>query len=208
MRADHTGQQDKGGGAVTHPLRQRNQARQDAGHFDNRDLVGTTKRVFARELHDEIQGLVGHLRERVRRVQTHWHQQGLDFTLKVTAHPLALGRIALAVRQDPVTLALQSGQQILVVQGVLTRHHGAGFFSQGGQAGLGVFPRPEALQTAHHMRLCPHLKKLIQIGRHDAQIAQTLEHRYLRAVCPVQHPLIERQDAQIAVQQGLPLVCR
>ena len=207
VRPDHAGQHDISGGAITHPGRQRNQARQHAWDFDNRNFIGPTKRVFAGQLNNEIQRLVGHLGKGVRRVQAHRHQQRLDFALKVAAHPLALGGIALTMRQDTVTLALQGGQQILVVQRVLARHHGTGSFGNGGQTFLCVGPRFQTLQTAHHMRLGAHLKKLIQIRRHDAQVAQAFQHRHFRAMRPIEHTLVEGQNAQIPVQQGLPIVC-
>jgi hypothetical protein len=44
-------------------------------------------------------------------------------------------------------------------------------------------------------------KKLVQIGRHDAQVAQTLQQGDIGAPSPVQNPLVKAQDAFIAVKQ-------
>ena len=139
MGSDHTGEQHKSGRPIADACRQWDQTWQHARDFDNRNFVRTTKCVFARQLHDEVQGLVGHLGKWVGGVQTHRDQQGLDLALKVAADPLALGCIALVVRQDSVTVALQGGQQFVVVQGILPRNHGAGFVCQGRQGGFGVW---------------------------------------------------------------------
>jgi hypothetical protein len=44
-------------------------------------------------------------------------------------------------------------------------------------------------------------KKLVQIGRHDAQVAQALQQGDIGAPSPVQNPLIKAQDAFIPVKQ-------
>ena len=137
----------------------------------------------------------------MRGIEPHGNQQGLDFTLEITAHPAALLGVALAMRQDAETLALQGRQQIVVVQSILTGHHGIGVFRDGRQTALCVRPGAQALQSTHDMGLSPHFKKFVQIGRHDAQIAQALEQGHIRAVRPIEHPLVESQNAQIAIQQ-------
>src|SRR2546427_9176809 len=44
-------------------------------------------------------------------------------------------------------------------------------------------------------------KKLVQIGRHDAQIPQALQQGHIRALGPVQHALIEGKNAMVAIQK-------
>ena len=51
------------------------------------------------------------------------------------------------------------------------------------------------------MGLGAHLEELVEVGRDDAQKAQPLQQRHLRATGPVQHPLVEGQDAVVPVQQ-------
>jgi hypothetical protein len=51
------------------------------------------------------------------------------------------------------------------------------------------------------MQLGTHFKKLVQIGRHDAQISQTLEQRHIGAPRPVQNAQVKAQDAFVAVNQ-------
>ena len=105
-------------------------------------------------------------------------------------------------------MALQSWQQIVVVQRVLPRHHGIGFVGNRLQAAVGVLAGLDLLQAAHHMRLGPHLKELVQVRGHDAQVTQALEHRHFGAVRPVEHPFIERQNTQVSVQKIRIRPCR
>jgi len=42
-------------------------------------------------------------------------------------------------------------------------------------------------------------KKLIQVGRHDAQVAQSLQQRDFCALCPIEHARVECEQTQIAV---------
>jgi hypothetical protein len=51
------------------------------------------------------------------------------------------------------------------------------------------------------MRLGPNFKELVQVGRHNAQVPQAFEHGHFGAVRPVEHPIIESQDAQISLQK-------
>src|SRR5256885_7018396 len=78
-------------------LRQAHQARQGARDLDDGHLVGAAEGIDTLEAHDEVQRLVGHLGKWMGWVQAHRHEQGLDFTQKVFAHPFALGAAALAM---------------------------------------------------------------------------------------------------------------
>ena len=97
MGTDHAGQKYKSLAALTHPVRQGNHPRQHARYLDDGDFVGPSKSVLARQLHNEVERFVGHLRKGVRRIQAHGHEQGLHLALEVTAHPTALLGIALAM---------------------------------------------------------------------------------------------------------------
>jgi hypothetical protein len=48
----------------------------------------------------------------------------------------------------------------------------------------------------------PNFKKLIQIGRNDAQVPQSFKQRHFGAFGPIQNAGIEIQDAGISVQKG------
>ena len=108
--------------------------------------------------------------------------------------------IAFAVREDTDPLFLEGRQQHMVVEPVLLIDHpsrtindprqliGRGLTSTRGERGFDV-------------RRNPHLEKFIQVGRNNAQVAQTLQQGNVLAPCPIKHTFIEGQDAQIAVEQ-------
>ena len=51
------------------------------------------------------------------------------------------------------------------------------------------------------MRLGADFKKLIQIGRDNAQIAQALQYGHILTRRPAQNPLIESHQAVVAIEQ-------
>jgi hypothetical protein len=58
-----------------------------------------------------------------------------------------------------------------------------------------------ALARGTQVQFGAHFKKLVQIGRHDAQISQALEQRHIGAPRPVQNAQVKAQDAFVAVKQ-------
>ncbi|MNT49180.1 hypothetical protein D3C72_1860150 [compost metagenome] len=44
-------------------------------------------------------------------------------------------------------------------------------------------------------------EELVEVRRHDAQVAQPFDQRHFGPVGPVEHALVEREDAVVAVQQ-------
>ena len=51
------------------------------------------------------------------------------------------------------------------------------------------------------MQRRPDFKKLIEIGRNNAQKAQALQQWYFRAFGPVQNPLVKGKNALVPVQK-------
>ncbi len=45
------------------------------------------------------------------------------------------------------------------------------------------------------------LEEFVQVAGDDAQEAQALQQRHLAPAGPIQHPLVESQDAVVTVQQ-------
>ena len=62
-------------------------------------------------------------------------------------------------------------------------------------------PRRTVGERGFDVRRNPHLEKFIQVGRNNAQVAQTLEQRNILAASPVEYPFVESKDAQIPIQQ-------
>ena len=67
--------------------RQLDHARQHARHLDDRRRVAPAERVLAGEPGDEVERLVGDLRERMRRVEADRHEQRPDLGLEEAADP-------------------------------------------------------------------------------------------------------------------------
>jgi hypothetical protein len=44
-----------------------------------------------------------------------------------------------------------------------------------------------------------HFKELIEVGGHDAQVAQALEQGHIGSLGPIEHALIEGEQTQITV---------
>jgi hypothetical protein len=51
------------------------------------------------------------------------------------------------------------------------------------------------------MWLGPNFKKLVQVGRHNAQVAQALQQGDVLAVRPVEYTFVESQNAVVSVKQ-------
>ena len=137
----------------------------------------------------------------MRWVQAHRDEQRLDLALKVVAHPFALGCIALAVRDDADALLCKGRCQQVVVDPVLALDKPVG---RNGNVSVGLDGIDALAFTgtcSAQMWLAPHLKEFIQIGRHDAQIAQALQQGDIVALRPIQNPHVELQDAVVAVEE-------
>jgi hypothetical protein len=201
VRANHARERDEQGAPLGHRIGHADEARQHARHLDDGDLVGAPKGILAPQAHDEVQRLVGHLRKRVRRVQPHRNQQGPDLALEIRLDPAALRRRALAVRDDPDAPFAKGRQQLVVVDHVLVRHQPARARSQR----LERLPRVQAPVRARlagaEVRLGPHFKELVEVGRDNAQVAQPLQQGHRGTAGPVKHPFVEGEDAVVAVQQ-------
>ena len=201
MSAHHAGDADKELLLARNFFGQRYQARQSTRNLDDSHFIGTTESIYAIETHDEIQGLVRHLREWVRGVQPHRHQQGLNFTQKIFTHPFALRGIAFAVRYQTDGTLVQRRNDGLVVDLVLARYQFMSSRHQRFKAGAGINTFFIACFGRRHMRRAAHLKPFVEIGRNNAQIAQALQQRHVFALGPTQHTLVEHQNAVVAVQQ-------
>jgi hypothetical protein len=201
MRPHHARQRHEQRLAVRHLGRHADQARQHARQLDDLDRVLAPEGVLAAQTHDEVERLVGHLRERVRRVEPDRNQQRAHFALEILADPLALRRVALAVRNDVDAVLCKRRHQLVVVERVLARHQRVGRLGQPLERIDGVGALLVAGAARDQVRCRAHFEELVEVRRHDAQVAQALDQRHRRAMGPVEHPLIERQDAVVAVQQ-------
>jgi hypothetical protein len=98
--ADDAGQEHEALPRIALFSRQLDDARQHAGDLDDGHRVAAAEGVLAAESGDEVQRLVGDLRERVRRVETHGHQERPHLGLEEALDPAPLGAGALGVVDD------------------------------------------------------------------------------------------------------------
>ena len=178
---------------------QADHARQHARHLDDGDLVVAAEGVAPAQPGDEVQRLVGHLRERVAGVQAHRHQQRPHLGLEEALHPFALRDIALGVVEHDDAGLLQRRHQHVVEQRVLFVDEfvrGVGHRNQ-------VLARdararlPRGFDDVGHA----HLEEFVEVAADDGDVAQPLEQRHVVAPGLGQHAAIELQDGALAVEQ-------
>ena len=206
MGSHHAGNADKQALLAGDFLWQSNQPRQRTWDFDNCHFVGAAKRIHAIEANDEIQCLVGNLRKWMRGIQPHGHQQRLNLAQKELTHPFTLSGIALTVRNQPDRMLGECRNDGVVVELILMSHQrvGRGHQRLVAAAGVDAFFIPR--NRCRDMGGAANLKPFIQVGRDNAEITQALQQRNILALCPAQHPFVERKNAVVAVQQ-LQLGC-
>ena len=163
MGAHDAGQTDKAHASRCHLVRQTNQPRQGARHFHNGDLVLAPKSIRASQAHDEIQGLVGNLRERMGGIQPHRNQQRTYLFLKVLLHPPPLHCAALPVGHDANSLGCKRRAKHVVVQRILTHDQLVNSCRKRLQRSRAVDAFGVTGLGRRDMRGHPHLKKLIQV---------------------------------------------
>ena len=176
----------------------------DAGanrHLDPRQPAGIVVGVTHR--HQQIERQVGNERERVRRVHGLRRDQRKNVLQIILAHLLALflGQPLVAAQNDALLLqqTMQLGrQQPLLLHDVAHHRQALAHLLLGATAVHRQFPNPrtdlllEATDALH--------EKFVQIGTDDGQKLDSLQQRVTRVLGFVQHPLIEGQPSQLAVQ--------
>ena len=199
--ADHAGQGDPQLLGAADPGRQLDHALQRSRHLDDGDLVLAAEGIHPVEPDHEIQRLVGHQGERMRGVEADRHQQRLHGAVEVLADPVPLRAVALAMRDDADAVLGQRRQHLVVEDRVLPVDQRVGRGCNALEAvdriGAGVAAAPVGLQVGCRADL----EEFVQVGRHDAQVAQPLQCRNVIAMGPFEHALVEGQDAGVAVEQ-------
>ena len=131
----------------------------------------------------------------MRRIQPDRQQQRPHFALEKSLDPAVLRQVALAIGQDSDADLGQRRYQFVVVQRVLRVHQCVRF-----QADLAANEFGQRIGFRHRIRGAgaqhgANLKELVQVGRHDAQIAQAFQQRHIGALGPIQHAGVEREQA-------------
>ena len=164
--------------AVAQRRRQFEYARQNARCLHNRHAAGAAKGVFAFQLYYEIERFIQQPRERMRRIQADGGENGQQLAAEIIGHPLLLRFAPGAARIKINPFFTQRRNQLLIKQAVLladdvVRLGGYMVDNGGGQLAIGQggmrLQHARAPQPGH-----AHLKKFIQIRRHNAQKTQAL----------------------------------
>ena len=197
--ADHAGQQRERLAAVADAGRQLDDARQHPWHLDDGDAVVAAEGVLAGQPRDEVQRLVGHLREGVGRIQPHRHQQRFDLALEELLHPAPLRLVAVGVVEDDDLLLAQQRHDLLVEDVVLLVDQRV----RGAAHALHVLAGHRAERVAGGFQHVgeAHLEELVEVARHDADVAQPLQQRHVLPLGLGQHAPVEFEDGLFAVEQ-------
>jgi hypothetical protein len=152
-------------------VRQADHARQYARRLHDGDARAAPERILATQFNDEVQALVDHAREGVRRVEANGREQRAHFAIEILLDPRALRRIAFAAVQEVDALLGQLRQDLLIEQRVLARDQvaalGARAFEVGGQ-GLGQLAVVAVDLVGSEQARHTHFEEFVQVARDDA----------------------------------------
>ncbi len=198
MGTDHRRQQHERLLARNQAGRKRDHSRQHTWHLEDRGRRWAPESILAAELQDEVEGLVQHLRERVGRIEPDRRQQRLYFAHEVLAHPCPLGLVALGVVQHDDVAPLKRWPNRLVEQRILLVHEGVRPLHD---FGIGVSERRGASGLANFLAEVgnSHLEEFVEVGGHDADVAQSLCQGNSGSSCHGQHAFVERKHRQLPV---------
>ena len=185
--------------------RQRDHAWQHPGRLHNREARFAPERIGAGKLDDDVQTLVQHTRERMRRIEADrcQHRQYLFF--KMALRPGVQLGSPLRLEQNRHTGFFQRRQNRLIEQGILPRHQrlGAQFHlgdHRSDSQAVHLAKRRVVALLLFQTRKA-HLVKLIHVRTDDAQEAQALKQRKTRILSLRQYTFVERQHAEFTVEQ-------
>ncbi|NYH13231.1 hypothetical protein GGD41_000459 [Paraburkholderia bryophila] len=188
-------------------LRHAHEPRQRARRLHDAHHRLTAECVFAFEFDDEVQALVEHARKRVGRIETDWREHRQQFVEEVVARPFGLRFVPRfgAVKID--AFLFERGQHGVVQHRVLTMHellcaldHKVVHVLQ-----RHTVRRQRARVVAHLFLQSGHadFEEFVEIATGDADEAQAFEQGNGRVGSLRQHTLVETQNAQLAIQEGV-----
>ena len=199
----HRGQVDEGVLALGDRRRQADRARQDARRLHDRDARAAAEGVPALELHDQVEALVEHARERVRRVEADRRQHRQHFALEVVVHPGALRVVPGAAPQELDPRLRELRQQHIVQKLELLRDEVARLARDDRERLLRRHPvRPRIGDAELDLLLDAgdaDLEELVEVRRDDGQEAQPLEQRHGLVGGLREHAPLESEDAELAI---------
>ncbi len=205
MGVQHRGQENV---AVVQPgerLRQPDHPRQRARRLDDGIARAAAEGVAAFQLDGEVQALVQHPREGVRRVESDRGEHRHHLAEEVLAYPGALRLVPLRAAQEYDALLGERRHEHVVPQGILLGHQTMGLVADLAEglgrravvaAGMGGAELDLLLEAGH-----ADLEEFVQIARHDADETQAFEQRHGRIGGLRQHAPVEGERGEFAVQK-------
>ena len=192
-------------GSRTQLAREPDHPRQNARRLHDGGARGAAEGIAPLQLHGEIQALVEHARERVRRIQADRREHGHHFVEEIIAYPGALRFVEIVAAQETHAGFFQLGQDMFVEQPILALHqlvrdavdrgkHLARVDAVG--SGAGQIDADRLLQFGDS-----NLEEFVQIAADDAKKAQAFEQRHVRVLGLGQHAAVEFQDADFPVEE-------
>jgi len=165
--------------------------------------LGRTRRLGGPEGHHQTQGTVDEVREGMSGVDRERRHHREERPVEVRLHDLGLLGGDLLRADDPDTLrdqtrldVLEEAPVLLLDERVHTLRHRRQRLGRGQPVGAGALvPLPDALLQVRH----PDHEELVEIRAEDGQELDALEERHGHVLSLFQHPAVELEPRQLAV---------
>ncbi len=188
-------------------LRHADDARQRARRLHHGGAGIAAEGVAARQLDREVEALVEHAREGVRRVEPDWRQHRHQLAEEVIADPGRLGLVPVRAAEKMDALLGQLGDDVLVEELVLAGHQCMGGFRYGAKLLARRHAVGRALRGVGADLLLeagdPHLEKLVHVAGEDAEKFQPLQQGHAGIVGLRQYAALEFENAELTVDEGV-----
>ena len=185
----------------------RHEPREDARHGENRHVLRRAVvllGVGALERDNDIEGLVSELGEGMGLVKRQRREHRIDLLAEIRPDPVQLRLRQVVGRAELDALPGERRDEPVKPTVVLVLDHRCGHRVDPAQLLHGRQPvRAELGETGVdllHQARNPDLEKFVQVGAHDGQEAHALKERMAVALGLLEHPAVEREPAQLAVE--------
>ena len=166
-------------------------------------MAGAAERILAFQHNHNIQRFVENIRERMRRVESKRRQHRHDFVAEISAQPAGLTRVPVLAMQHAHADFAQRRTQHFIPAAVLRIHQFRGAVVDALEQyrvrhAVGSQRNAEVLRLTHGRGA--DLEEFVQIGAGDTQVLQPLQHRHRTILRLRQHPEIEVELRQFAIE--------
>jgi hypothetical protein len=204
------GEEDEVVAALSDPLGKARGARKHARGLHDGHARIPAERVAPFQLHREIEALVEHAREGMRRVEPDRREHGHHLAEEIVAHPLLLRRRPLSPAQEPDALLRERGKDLLVEEPVLLLDDA---LRARGHLAKDVERRHAVGPDGRHRRELDlllqardaDLEELVQVRRDDAEEFQPLQDRDALVLGLREDAAVELESLQLPVEEMLVL---